>query len=378
MIARMEIYPDLVAYDAKYHKSCYSHYISERNIDAAHQHKDYTAKECKPSTKHDEAFKCVIECINRNVLSKRAEVVTSLQLDSVYRKALTQSEGDEDGNEETNRFWNCRIRDHLKCHFKNKIEFIWRQGLSTMICPSNLELGEVLQKVERLKSDLEEENEASYEDIPKIHPSGKCPSEPAHVLYQAAAVMRDMIEKVPLPKDCYWISSDVSKERCADMVPNLMYFFSWIIDTKSFTDFSVSDENNNCKQNLKIISLFHCILPLSKASYTPVTLALALTLHHHTGSSQLIEILNSLGMCVSYDEVRRFETCIAKEELNKAQDVYILDGIQKPNKVTGIAPVHATITLIKMRIPLVVKARPMLWPQFFTKRISVESCRECH
>ena len=115
--------------------------------------------------------------------------------------------------------------------------------------------------MERLKSDLGEENEASYEDIPKIDPSGKCPSEPTHVLYQAAAVMRDMIEKVPLPKDCYWFSSDVSKERCADMVPNFMYdFFSWIIDTKSFTDFSVSDENNNCKQNLKIISLCHCIL----------------------------------------------------------------------------------------------------------------------
>ena len=111
----------------QYHKSCYFYYISERNIDAAQQHKDYMAKECKPFPKHDEAFKCVIEYINRNVLSKRAEVVTSLQLASVYRNALTQSEGNEDGNEETNRFWNCRIRGRLKCHFKNKIEFIQRQ-----------------------------------------------------------------------------------------------------------------------------------------------------------------------------------------------------------------------------------------------------------
>jgi hypothetical protein len=29
---RMEFHPDLFASDAKYHKYCYSHYISERNI----------------------------------------------------------------------------------------------------------------------------------------------------------------------------------------------------------------------------------------------------------------------------------------------------------------------------------------------------------
>ena len=96
-----------------------------------------------------------------------------------------------------------------------------------------------------------------------------------------------------------WTSSDVYKETCADMVPNLMYdFFSWITDAKSFKDFSISGENNICKHILKIISLCHCILALSKASNTQVTLTLALTLHHDTGSKQMIDILNSLGMCL--------------------------------------------------------------------------------
>ncbi|KAJ8964633.1 hypothetical protein NQ314_004742 [Rhamnusium bicolor] len=34
MISKLSGYEDLFAYDAKYHRSCYSHYISQRNIKA--------------------------------------------------------------------------------------------------------------------------------------------------------------------------------------------------------------------------------------------------------------------------------------------------------------------------------------------------------
>ena len=97
------------------------------------------------------------------------------------------------------------------------------------------------------------------------------------------------------------------------------------------------------KDDLAILTLCHILLSKTKKCFTPLSLALAITLHHDTGSKQLIDMLHSLGICVSYEEVRRFETCVAKAELIRAEDVYIPDGIRKPDSASGIGQIHASI-----------------------------------
>ena len=55
--------PDLFAYDAKYHKICLAHYISDRNIAAARRRKLSE----KQTNVHDKAFIKLTEEIDQTV-----------------------------------------------------------------------------------------------------------------------------------------------------------------------------------------------------------------------------------------------------------------------------------------------------------------------
>lgn len=55
MISKLSGYEDLFTYDAKYHRSCYSHYISQRNIKAIkNKLKKTPLQATQPSSKQDE------------------------------------------------------------------------------------------------------------------------------------------------------------------------------------------------------------------------------------------------------------------------------------------------------------------------------------
>ena len=56
------------------------------------------------------------------------------------------------------------------------------------------------------------------------------------------------------------------------------------------------------------------IVSLSKHTFTPFHLGLAIQLHHEFGSRRLVDNLNSHGFCASYSEVRRFLTRVALKE----------------------------------------------------------------
>ncbi len=51
----------------------------------------------------------------------------------------------------------------------------------------------------------------------------------------------------------------------------------------------------------------------------PKHTSLALCVHHLTSSKRLIELLNRMGHCVSYDEMRAVNTSIAEEVLAKVE-----------------------------------------------------------
>jgi len=52
----------------------------------------------------------------------------------------------------------------------------------------------------------------------------------------------------------------------------------------------------------------------------PKHTSLAMCVHHLTLSKRLIELLNRMGHCVSYDEMRAVNTSIAEEVLAKVQE----------------------------------------------------------
>ena len=83
---RMLSYPDLFAYDAKYHRSCYSRYVSQRNIKA-----DRTKAETQKSLNdYEKAVLCLSEEIENTILSKTRKLVTLSSLHERYIEILNE------------------------------------------------------------------------------------------------------------------------------------------------------------------------------------------------------------------------------------------------------------------------------------------------
>ena len=104
-------------------------------------------------------------------------------------------------------------------------------------------------------------------------------------------------------------------------------FICWLIDEKAYK--AASEQYTVPIDKIrKIPGITESIVSLSKHTFTPFHLGLAVQLHHEFGSRGLVDNLNSNGFCASYSEVRRFLTSVAlKEEDSIKEGVYVPDGI---------------------------------------------------
>ena len=68
------------------------------------------------------------------------------------------------------------------------------------------------------------------------------------------------------------------------------------------------------------LSLTHSIQQHITTCWNQTTLGLAVTLHHRVGSNELITILHDYGYTVTYDEVFRFESSVAKYASKRSFD----------------------------------------------------------
>ena len=85
LISRMDIYQDLVACDAKYHSICYRHYITKTNINTAQSYDKISASIVDEEMCPDKtAFKCVVGYVSDNILSKKLDIVTSTELNTLF------------------------------------------------------------------------------------------------------------------------------------------------------------------------------------------------------------------------------------------------------------------------------------------------------
>ena len=85
------------------------------------------------------------------------------------------------------------------------------------------------------------------------------------------------------------------------------------------------------------------MISLNQSVFTAITLDLALHIHHEFGSRSLIDLLNSMGHCASYDEVRRFLTSVAVDEANNTDNVYIPKRLQHLRSVEYSPVIDAAI-----------------------------------
>ena len=327
---RMLSYPDLFAYDAKYHRVCYSHYISELNIASARR----KSGEAAETSVYDEAFDELKTQLNQTVFSKQKTVTTLVRLTDQFVKLLLELGA---SNAQQYRAW--KLKERLRKHYGDQLVIVSFDGSTDIICSSAVTLGDALTKASALH-DTDEETE--YKDIGDAVPP--TPLDETQILHTAAGILSKHMDGITCSTDMYAPVADTNIQKCAEFVPDPMYdFVQWCLNDKAYNNLASCSSEDVPKNNLKTIAICHNMISLNQSVFTAITLDLALHIHHEFGSRRLIDLLNSMGHCASYDEVRRFLTSVAVDEANNTDNVYIPKRLQHLRSVEYSPVIDAAI-----------------------------------
>ena len=255
-----------------------------------------------------------------------------------------------------------KLKRRLKNYYGEGMVFIERPGKSDLVCNSSLTVGVALQKALQLENDLS--HDSSQQDCEPIAPD----MNENQVLHMAATILRRSMRKIK-DNDFYISGLEINVDKCGSFVPDKLYdFMLWCTNDKAYENATMCTDDKQCKDNLKIISLCHSLISQAQQVRTPLTLTLALYVHHHFGSRKLIEQLHALGLSVSYNEVRQFLTSAAVDQhkddafvprwLVHSEDPSMIDAAidnfdQNENTLDGKATTHAMAAVIYKRCPVV-------------------------
>ncbi len=313
--------PDLFAYDAKYHKMCLAHYIPERNIAAARRRKESE----KQTNVYDKAFIKLTEDIDKTVLSKYMKVRTLNSLTDSYDnilKTIAEEEGVSIVQHKKYRSW--KLKEKLIQHYKDRLVFVPRPGQSDRICSDSMTIGCALREAAKLTEitvDCETTFPQTSQSLSEIQ-----------ILHRAADILRKSMEQVEHDSQSYVSSDRLSRLQCSKYVPNILYdFLNWCVDLHAHRDYQTCDDDPASKENLCVIAICHDLIGQSCHIHTPITLELAILIHHEFGSKTLINELSVIGHCVSY-EVRHFLTSVAADQISRTES-----GVYIPTGLTGVA-----------------------------------------
>lgn len=306
---RMLTHQDLFAYDAKYHRSCLAHYISEKNILAA-RNKHLTENKLN---EHERAFIELTEELTKTVFSKDMTVTTLSAVTVSYIGKL----------KEPTMYKSWKLKEKLIQHYRDKLIFIERPGKSDLICSGAMTVGHAMREASLLREIITEDRET-------MPPQRTETLTDTQILHRAAGILRKTMEKVEHEPQFYISSDKLSLLQCSEYVPNTLYdFVNWCVNAGAFKKVQTCDEDPSLKNNTSVITFCHDLIAQCCSRRTPITLGLGIMIHHEFGSKALINKLHMMGHCVSYDEVRQFLTSVAADQLQRSNGVYIPNGLTR-------------------------------------------------
>jgi len=207
-------------YDAKYHRSCLAHYISERNIAAARRRKESE----KQTNIYDKAFSKLTEDIDKTVLSEDMKVMTRNSLTDSYDDILkTVSEEEDETRVQQKKYRSWKLKERLIQHYKDRLVFVARAGKSDLVCSESMPIGYAMREA----AQLTEKTEDCETTLPQTSQS----LSETQILHRAADILRKSMEQVEHDRQSYVSSDRLSRLQCK-YVPNILYdFVNWCVDS---------------------------------------------------------------------------------------------------------------------------------------------------
>lgn len=137
VINRMDLYKDLFAYDARYHRSCLARYISDRNIKSS---------KLKPNNKNcDKGNEIILffKYIEGLILNDNNKQIVAIN--ALYNKY--QAYIDQKYSTDHERYGVNSFKVKIKAYFGENITFFERRGKPSVICASRISARDFISNI---------------------------------------------------------------------------------------------------------------------------------------------------------------------------------------------------------------------------------------
>ncbi|KAK3097137.1 hypothetical protein FSP39_006702 [Pinctada imbricata] len=278
---------------ALYHNPCVTMYIAKSKM----------AQIVTPQNAVENAYEVAFGKLTSEIEVKIFDMKQIADMSSLHQLFLSYLPSDV-----PRAFSQKRLRRWLEKHYGKRINIEMGrtgQGISSLVISSEVNVCEAV----RTKALSAPDDDLHFES------SNKETLTDDQILHRAAAILRKDINEMKIDLKTYPDSSEVSIENSLQRIPsNLNQFILWLIDDNCHRKSQTATNGSKMRQSLAISE---CLVSLSRDTFTPFHLALALHVHHEYGSKNTVELLHSHGFCASYTEVRRFLTSVADCEISR-------------------------------------------------------------
>ncbi len=317
---------DPIAGDVLVHHSCQSKYTHKRSLMTLEQPPDEEEPAADP---YDQAFDIIANDVKVRVI----DGMEVLQMSDLLQQFI-QLLGDFGIMRPEYR--SEKLKKHLMKSFSDQISF-WhpkfRRGSEVIF--SDVQPGRIVEAGMAASSKLQEE-----EIVHDVQLSEDRHKQYAREAYHTTQMLRQAIMQV---EDMEWppLPEHITTEAAQASIPTSLFnVLAWIVNA----DTSIKDGNDislhvpapvSQSAKTRILSIAQDIIFLTRNGRirTPKHVSLAVSVHHKTGSMQLVSTLNQLGHCISKSKLQEVETALTEVRLQQ-QNANII-----PSNITPHVPV---------------------------------------
>jgi len=283
LLGRLEGICDLHAEDAVYHHQCYSNFVTRRNIPLKHQTSENSHGKRKRGRPKDELQEEIYNDICKEMLEmeKNDENITV----PLLVKKMSELASDQGVKPYDIRY----LKKRIEKDFDGKIIISNINGNADVITFKTT-VSKILQNFQKTASSNDDE-------IEKLR-----------IIKTAADIIKNDIKQMNSNLTFYPTVEDI--ENSNNFSPQtLLYFLQNLISCKN-SSLITSSISQAIIQNVRPQTII-----------TPIQLSIGVILHRHFESKYLIDLLNKFGLCASYSEVLKFESCAANQSSTEIHNV---------------------------------------------------------
>ena len=275
--ARILFAGDLRAVESKYHRACMQAFMSNKNIASSSTFPKRNIRNLNEL--NDSAFKELCDWI----ITQQRNQNCQFTLKDLREKLATYLPQDVPA------YTTAHMKRRLQETFGDEVTIAEIQGKTNIVVLKKRAVEILCDSYMTSEVPFEEHNEA------------------VRLAKLVGSMIRKEIKAVDCPTDVYPVPGDVDLIKLkADMPESLQNLVQALFDDSK-------SDSAKMKKELLQTSLCHVIMQAAgKQSYiSPLMMSVGLFIHQTTRSRVILDVLSSLGLCVSYDQVMAFERAAA-------------------------------------------------------------------